>query len=75
VLPGTLATVAQVLGEAERHVWLEESLLCLDLRYILHAKPSPTAPQIAFREVHDSAARQATVQMVTIPGELLPAGA
>ena len=75
VLPGTLATVAQVLGEAERHVWLEESLLCLDLRYILHARPSPAAPQIAFREVHDSAARQSTVQMVTIPGELLPAGA
>ena len=66
VLAGNLATIADVLSKAESHLWLEEKLLCLDKWYVLHDKPGPSAPQIAFNDLHDSEGRQVSLQLVNI---------
>jgi hypothetical protein len=66
VLAGNLATIADVLSKAERHLWLEDKLLCLDRLYVVHEKPGSSAPQIVFKDLHDSEGRQVSLQMVKI---------
>lgn len=66
VLSANLATIADVLAKAESHLWLEQETLCLDRMYVLHDKPGPTAPEIAFTDLHDSEGRQVTMRMVSI---------
>ena len=50
VLPTNLATIAAVLGSAERQLWIDDTSLCLDSYYVLHKEPSPAAPKISFKE-------------------------
>lgn len=69
VLPANLATIAEVLGEAERHLWHEETFLCLDRYYVLQDKPSPSVPEIAFQRFHDSEREGILVLMVQIGAE------
>lgn len=66
VLAGNLATITDVLSKAESHLWLEDKLLCLDRLYVLHDKPGPSAPQIVFKDLHDSEGWQVSLLMVNI---------
>lgn len=66
-LSANLIDVASVLEEPERHLWIEDTTLCLDKFYVLHDSPGPGAPATVFREVHDSDSRQVTVLLVNIP--------
>lgn len=66
VLAENLATIADVLANAENHLWLEDKMLCLDRLYVVHDKPSASAPQVVFKEMHNSEGRQATLQLVSV---------
>ena len=67
VLADNLAAIAEVLSNAEEHLWLEDRTLCLDRLYVVHDKPSRSAPVIVFKEIHTSDGRQATLQLLSIP--------
>jgi hypothetical protein len=67
VLEGNLSVIAQVLAAAEKHVWIEDKVLCLDRLYVVHDKPGPSAPEIVFKDFHNSEGRHVTLQMVNIP--------
>ena len=67
VLAGNLDTVVDVLSAAERHLWLEDTVLCLDQFYVVHDKPEPFAPPIVFKDLHDSEGREISLQMIKIP--------
>lgn len=69
VLAGNLATICDVLSKAENHLRLEDKVLCVDRMYVVHDNPSPSAPQIVFKDLHDSEGRQVTLQMVNIQAE------
>ncbi|MEZ5572768.1 MAG: hypothetical protein R3E64_12165 [Halioglobus sp.] len=58
VMAGNLATVAEVLTQAERHLWLEDKLLCLDQLYALHDTPESSAPAIVFKGLKNNEGRQ-----------------
>ncbi|MGI9288488.1 MAG: hypothetical protein ACR2P1_24095 [Pseudomonadales bacterium] len=53
VLSTNLAIIAEMLGRAERYLWLEETSICLDRYYVLQSQPSPSVPKITFHEFHD----------------------
>jgi hypothetical protein len=65
-LQGNLDVIAQVLSEAERHLWIEERTLNLDQFYVLHDKPVPSALAVVCRDIHNSAGQQLTLQMVKL---------
>jgi hypothetical protein len=69
-LSDNLAIIAGVLAEAERHLWCEDKVLCLDQLYVLHDKPGPSAPPTVFTELHNSEGLQVTVLMVSIGSKL-----
>ena len=66
-LPANLATIAGVLETSERHLWMQDCVLCLDKLYVLHEKPEPSAPPAMFTELHDSEDQRVTVLLVSIP--------
>ena len=53
VLPANLASIIEVLGTAERQLWIEDTSFCLDRYYVMHKEPSPSAPRIVFKEFND----------------------
>jgi hypothetical protein len=61
--------VAAVLAQAERHLWSEDKVLCLDQLYVVHDKPGPSAPATVFKELHNSEGSQATILMISIPSQ------
>ena len=69
VLAGNLAVIADVLSNAGEHLWLEDRTLCLDRLYVVHDKPSRSAPSIVFKEIHTSDGRQATLKLLSIPAQ------
>ncbi len=69
VLADNLAAIAEVLSNAEEHLWLEDRTLCLDRLYVVHDKPSRSAPGIVFKEIHTSEGRQATLKLLSIPAQ------
>ncbi len=69
-LSDNLAIIATVLAEAERHLWSEDKVLCLDKLYVLHDKPEPSAPPTVFKELHNSEGLQVTVLMISIGSKL-----
>ena len=69
VLAGNLALIADVLSNAGEHLWLEDRTLCLDRLYVVHDKPSRSAPSIVFKEIHTSDGRQATLKLLSIPAQ------
>ena len=69
VLADNLAVIADVLSNAGEHLWLEDKALCLDRLYVVHEKPSRSAPSIVFKEIHTSAGRQATLKLLSIPSQ------
>ena len=69
VLPANLATISEVLLEPERHLWLEDKSLCMNRYYVLQRRPSPSAPEITFKEFHNSESRRLLALMVKIPPE------
>ncbi len=66
VLPTNLATITEVLGNAERQLWLEDASFCLDRYYVLHNEPSPAAPEITLKEFKDGKHDGILVLMVKI---------
>lgn len=70
VLPNNLATVAEVLDQAERHLWLEDISLCLDRYYVLH-KPGGEVAEIPFKVIHASNENHVLLRMVSIAPDLL----
>jgi hypothetical protein len=69
VLAANLATIAEVLVEPERHLWLEDKSLCVDRYYVLQRRPSSSAPEITFKEFHNSEGRRLLALRVKIPPE------
>jgi hypothetical protein len=69
-LAENLAIVATVLGEAERHFWSEDKVLCLDKLYVLHDHPGPATPPTVFKELHNSEGLQVTVLMIRIGSDI-----
>ena len=67
VLGDNLATIVEVLSKAESHLWLEDKPVCLDKLYVVHDKPTQSAPLIVFREMHNSEGQQVTLQMLSVP--------
>lgn len=66
VLAGNLAIVADVLSQAQCHLWREDKTLCVDRFYVVHDQPTPSAPQLTFEELHNSQGRQVTLRMLSI---------
>lgn len=69
VLADNLAVIADVLSNAETHLWLEDKVLCLDRFYVVHDAPSASAPEIVFKDIHNSEGRQATLKLLSIPAQ------
>lgn len=67
VLQNNLAIVAETLGNAEKHLWLEQNDLRLDQHYVLHSDNDIAVPAIAFHDVHDSNGRRVTLLLLSMP--------
>jgi hypothetical protein len=68
-LADNLAIIAAVLTDAQRHLWSEDTVLCLDKLYVVHDKPGPSAPPTVFKELHNSEGQALTVLMISIPAQ------
>lgn len=67
VLQNNLAIVAETLGNAEKHLWLEAKGLRLDQHDVLRNDTDNAVPAIAFHDVHDSNGRRMTLLLLSIP--------
>jgi hypothetical protein len=66
VLQSNLAIVAEVLGEAEKHLYMEEKCLRIDKNYLLHNDTDTSTPAITFCDLCDSNGRRVTLMLLTI---------
>ena len=70
VLPRNLDVVAEVLGQAERHLWLQDVSFCVDRYYVLR-KPGGKVAEIPFKAIHASNEDHVLLRMVSLAPELL----
>lgn len=66
VLEAHLDIIAEVLAQAEQHLWLEEHLLSLDRLYVLREQAAPSVPQISCRDLHNSEGERVMLQLVQL---------